>query len=75
MGPFGIITCIVVICVSIFLAAKWYGEMLAETIRSEHEEKLERENAQLKRILKETKARNKRLEYERTHTRIEIKEI
>lgn len=75
MGAFGTIAGIVMICVCLFLAAKWYGEMLAEAEKSEREEKLERENAHLKRALKDVRAINKRLQYERTHTTIEFKEI
>ena len=75
MSIFGTIMGIAFIFVALYLIVKWYSEMLADAKKSEREEKLERENAHLKRTLRDERAINKRLQYERTHTTIEFKEM
>lgn len=75
MSKVGVILCLAVICISLYLIVKWWADILANTIQTEREEKLEADNIELRRQLKWARAENKRLNYERNHTRIEIKEM
>jgi hypothetical protein len=75
MHPFMVMLCIVVIIVALYLIGKWYCEMVVTARHTELEEQLMLENTKLKRELSETRAENLQMKYERTHTKIEIKEI